>query len=202
MLVDGCQRDMFGPKLKCITVYSKPEITCQCHKESAFPAAVTKIQPLKNLLGFLFEAFRLQTGEPTVKEEGRQMRDQPVAGRIMACLDQFLVVFKQVGRIMQFKLGDRFSVGALHFGINVGGCMQNDRIVSRILVVVMTFPVGSTLMNFHISHPDHSVQFDFGIEEVRTGIRIGESGINNFHFLSCGRVQRFEREKLVFPYVM
>ena len=103
---------------------------------------------------------------------------------------------------MELQLGNRLSVGPLYLGVDVGGDVQDDRIVGGILFVVVFQPVGCPQMDFHVPHPQYAVNLDFGIEEIGSGIRIRKSGVDDFQWFTLGCNECAEWKKLVFPYIV
>lgn len=57
-------------------------------------------------------------------------------------------------------------------------------------------------MNLHVSHPKLSVDFDFGVEEIRASIVVVLSSVDDLQFGSIGSVESAERKKAMLPNVM
>jgi len=76
-------------------------------------------------------------------------------------------------------LGDYLAVRTVNLGIVTVNYMKYYRIVSAVPVVMMTIPVTGRDMYLHITRPHLVTNSDFGIEKIRTGIRIQASGIND-----------------------
>ena len=121
-----------------------------------------------------------------MEQEFGQLGNEAVAGRIVTGFNQFSVVFQQVGRVVQFHLWDGFAIRTEGLCIDVGSHVENHGVVGTVQVMLVAFPVGGMHMDFYIAYPKDTVYLDFCVEKVRTGIGIGESGVNDFHGLPLG----------------
>lgn len=57
-------------------------------------------------------------------------------------------------------------------------------------------------MNFHVAHPQRTVDLHFRVEEVGTGIPVVQTGVDDFHGLSVCGGKRVERKHPVLPYIV
>ncbi len=76
-----------------------------------------------------------------------------MACRIAVFPKKPFVIRCKVRRIAQFHLGDRLSIGAGRSRVDLRSDMEDDRIVCRVLVMIMLEPVGSLLVYLHIPYP-------------------------------------------------
>jgi hypothetical protein len=49
------------------------------------------------------------------------------------------------------------------------------------------------MVNLYITHPEYTIQFDFGIEKIGTGMRVAQACIDYFYQLSCRGSKLFQR---------
>lgn len=58
--------------------------------------------------------------------------------------------------------------------------MQYDIVVVFVGFVAVSIPIRRTIVDFDVAHPELSVYFDFGIEEIGAGIVVVQSRVDNF----------------------
>ena len=80
--------------------------------------------------------------------------------------------------------------------------VQDNVVVAFILIMSVHIPVACLVVNLHVAHPQGSVEFDFGIEEIGPCIAVVQSGVNYFHSLVPGGGEWREWEELVLPHIM
>ena len=80
--------------------------------------------------------------------------------------------------------------------------MKHHVVVCCILVVSMQKPVGRTVVNLHITHPQRAVNLHLSIEEVGTCIMIVQPRVNHLHDFPVGGDQFFQWKHLVFPAIV
>ena len=57
-------------------------------------------------------------------------------------------------------------------------------------------------MDFDVAHPELSVDFDFGIEEIGAGIVVVQSRVDDFEREIVGRAHRLGEKEPVLPGIM
>lgn len=62
--------------------------------------------------------------------------------------------------------------------------VEDDGVVGGIEVVAMAKPVACPMVDFDVSNPGASVDFDFGVEEVGPGIGVESAGVDDLQALS------------------
>ena len=67
--------------------------------------------------------------------------------------------------------------------------MEYDVVVGRIGVVTVTLPVRRTQVQLNIAHPHRTAYAHLGVEEVRAGICVMQTGVYNLNLLTVGREQ-------------
>ena len=60
-------------------------------------------------------------------------------------------------------------------------------VVGTVRLMVVFVPIRTALMYLHVAHPKRIVDAHFGIEEVRSGIRVVQSRIDNLHSATVRR---------------
>ena len=115
---------------------------------------------------------------------------------------QPVIPFGKADRVGEKELRNVPSVAVGDIGIQFGGNMEHDGGIGRVGIVPVTDPVGRAVVYLHISHPQCRADTELGIEKIRTGIGVLQSGVNDFDRLSFTGAQLVERENLVFPRIM
>ena len=69
--------------------------------------------------------------------------------------------------------------------------MEDDGIVYGIGVMSVFEPIGRGAMDFDVSCPPDTVEIDFGVEEIRSGIGVRLSAVNDFEDFSRSSCQSF-----------
>lgn len=64
MFCRGVERNIVGPLLKGVAVYSETEVARHCNEANAFPIVFTPVETLEDARDFGFEAFHMQCREP------------------------------------------------------------------------------------------------------------------------------------------
>ncbi len=102
----------------------------------------------------------------------------------------------------QLQLRQMQTIGSDYVGIYYLCHMQHHTIVGRVRVMTMTLPVAGTKVQLYITHPQCVTYANLGIEEIRTRMRIGQPGVDDFQRLAVGGVHGFQWEQTMFPHVM
>jgi hypothetical protein len=68
--------------------------------------------------------------------------------------------------------------------------MQNHGIVRRVAIVMMSVPIGTFIVNFHMSCPKRVSDANASVQKVRAAIGIVKSGFQNFNGIAVGCLQR------------
>ena len=61
--------------------------------------------------------------------------------------------------------------------------MKNYIVIGGIELMAMQIPIGSLVVDFYVTHPERSTYLYLSIEEVRPGITIMQTGVNNLNLL-------------------
>lgn len=80
--------------------------------------------------------------------------------------------------------------------------MQHDIVVVFVGFVAVSIPIRRAIVDFDVAHPELSVDFDFGIEEIGAGIVVVQSRVDDFERETVGRVHRLGEKEPVLPGIM
>ena len=72
--------------------------------------------------------------------------------------------------------------------------VEDDVVVIVFAIVIVAVPIGSSDVKLHIASPKATVNFDFGIEGVGTGIGVRDAGRDDAHALAEESLLVFEIE--------
>ena len=80
--------------------------------------------------------------------------------------------------------------------------MEHRVVVVRITLMTMQEPVARLVVDLHITYPQCTTDFHLRIEEVRAGIKIMQTRVDDLHRLAVGGVQSLQRIELVLPAIV
>lgn len=80
--------------------------------------------------------------------------------------------------------------------------MQHDIVVVFVGFVAVSIPIRRTIVDFDVAHPELSVDFDFGIEEIGAGIVVVQSRVDDFERETIARAHRLGEKEPVLPSIM
>ena len=126
--------------------------------------------------------------------EPRQIRNHPIARRILVFVKKLLIVLTHKGRNIHLQLWKIVAFCRFYVTVDDSGHVENHVVVGRIVVVSVQIPVAGAFMDFHVTHPKRSVDFHLGIEEVGSRMMVVQSGVYDFHGLSVSGYHFFERK--------
>ena len=202
VLIDGTEREGARPGIEGIAVDAKAERPCQRAEEGVVPVFVVLLVACHNLSHPPLEAFAEQGREPAVDHQPREVAHRAVARRVVVFVEQGLVAAPDGSGDGQHELGDELAVGAVDGGIALAHHVQDDGVVALVLVVMVEKPVGGLHVELHVARPFGAVDDDLGTREVRTGIGVGKTGIDDLYGLAVDGLEASKRKHLVFPYVV
>jgi len=125
-----------------------------------------------------------------------------VARGILVDGEQLLIVFEHVVGDVELHLHQRLALRVLCLHVDDAAYVEDDVVVSLVLVVTMQIPVARLVVNLHVAHPKGAVYLELGIEEIGTCVAVVQSGVDDFHRLVPGGGERGEWEELVLPHVV
>ena len=80
--------------------------------------------------------------------------------------------------------------------------MENDRIISAVAIVAVTVPVGSTNMHLDITGPCTVADTHLGIEKVRTGVTIEQTGVDHLQTLAVDTAHIGRQDQAMLPHIL
>ena len=80
--------------------------------------------------------------------------------------------------------------------------MLYHRIVGLVGVVIVTLPIGGSVVYLYISHPHTAIYAYLGIEKVGACIGVESARINHLHSPSIGSDKMGGVAQLVLPYIL
>jgi hypothetical protein len=107
-----------------------------------------------------------------------------------------------VAGIAEGALRNKFATAVIDRFVGIAYDMQDDGIISRILMVAMAIPVGSMNMNLDIPYPLAVADTDARMAIVGSGIAVMLAYGENFYGPAVGGLLRESRPQAMFPYVV
>ena len=196
------QRNGQCPLLHGISIDAESEGPRKSYEPSLLPTVIALMQTADDIGGLPFQTLGLQSTEPGMDRERWDVGNGTVAWGIMVGLTQLFILldngrrnaYHQL-RQLSAVLSDTETVGLLHH-------MEDDIVVGRVLVMMMSIPVAGTEMDFDIAHEELPANLHLCIEEVGTGIRIVQSWVDDFNLLTINRLQVFRTQQAVLPSIV
>ena len=199
---NGARRELEGPVFEGIGVGAEAEVACEGHEERALPVALRLLEVGQDAVRLGFQSLDGQRVQPAVRRQCRHVGYHAVAGRVGFLGQQFGIVLAHRFGHLQYQLRQGASVLRLHRHVRASHHVEHHVVVGFVRVVVVAIPVGGSIVNFHVAHPERAADFDFRIKEVGPLVPIVQSRVDDVHLLSVCSGQRAEGEELVFPHVM
>ena len=199
MVSHAAQGDGSRPQFENVAIDAKPEVARQRHEVGGLPRSLAGLDAIADGLRLLLQPLRLQRTKPGANRQSRERGDDGMAGRIVLCSKQFLIVVSDaVGHVEHHLRGRGALAGADHDISNVHD-MEHDVVIACVAVMAVDEPVGSLVMDLHIADPERSVDPHLRIEEVGTGMAVVQSHIDHLHRLPVRGGQWGKRKQLVLP---
>ena len=120
----------------------------------------------------------------------------------MVGAEQFLIMFCDMLRHAELHLGRHESAAGPGHGIDLSADMEDDVVIGWVMVMPVGEPVAGLVMDLHVAHPERPVDLHFGIEEIRSGMTVVQSGVDDLHDPVVGGREDGEGEELVLPAVV
>ena len=105
-------------------------------------------------------------------------------------------------RHAHFPLGQGMSVGRFDGAIGDAHHVQHHIIVVFVGFMAVSVPIRRSFVYFHVTDPQLSADFDFGVEEIGAGIVVVQSRVDDFERKSVDGAHRFGEKEPVLPGVM
>ena len=121
---------------------------------------------------------------------------------VLVGLEQFLIMLADVLRHAELHLWDIVPLAVLDIRVDGAANMQHHVVVVRVAVVAVLIPVGGAVVNLDIAHPQCAVNLHFGVEEVRSGVVVMQSRVNNLYSSAVGSRQLRQWQESVLPSVV
>ena len=194
LLQDALEGQAAGEAFEGIAVDTEAEVTAQEDVEHLVPVFLILFQPAQDIVRLPFQPFGQQGIRPLQAKDGIdggqafQTGNGTVAGQ-----EPFHVADHGFG-YRKHQLGYFFPVPAENGSVILFHHMQDN--------VSVLPPVGCFPVNLHTARPDGSVQFDFRIEEVGSGICILNTRIQNFECIAPGCNQTGRPIEAIFPKIV
>ena len=125
-----------------------------------------------------------------------------MAGWIAVGSQQCIIMLRDIGRYFQLHLWQTIALLRCCDSVELSADVQDNVVIAVVLVVSMGEPVARLVVDFDVTHPQRTPDFNLCIEEIGPRIVVVQAGIYHFHRLPVGRREGFQGEHLVFPDVM
>lgn len=195
--IEGC-----GPKLEGLGVFPEAEGPRQGDEEGALPVSRRFTEPMGDAFRFLFEALDGECTKPGFLCKELDISDRFSARGVVRRRDQGFELRGQPFGYRHFPLGQGASARRFDGTIGHAHHMQHDIVVVFVGFVAVSIPIRRTIVDFDVAHPELSVDFDFGIEEIGAGIVVVQSRVDDFERETVGRAHRLGEKEPVLPGIM
>ena len=201
-MVHDMRRNALRPLLEGLAVDAEAVVMGQGDEICRFPGAVAAVQPLQDGGRLLFEPLGLEDAHPCVKGDLRKTGDGSSAWRIAVFCEQDAVVGGHGGRYVEAHLRHLVSARGVDVGVGRGSHVQDHVVIVRVVVVSVGVPVGRSLMDLHVSHPERAPDLNLGVEEVGTRVGVLQARVDHFDGLARDGHELRQRKELVPPTVL
>lgn len=202
MLAHRHHGDGTCPPLESVAIDAKAETAGKGDKEGVFPVLIKALTPLHDLTGALLETLEGEGGHPVVYlKEGQSPYHLSTTGTGIVVAEGSIVLTHRSG-YGELQLRNGLSVRIIERLVDVSRHMQDDIIIGRVGVVVVSKPVAAPEVQLHVAHPFRAVQFNLCPREVRTCIGVVNAGAEHLEQTPVGGTKLAQGEKLVHPCVM
>ena len=135
--------------------------------------------------------------------QARQVGDYLIAWWVLLRVEQRGIVAAQLLGNGDDEGGKGAPLGGGDIHVGLLYHVEDYVIVGLVAVVVVTIPVTCLRVDFYVAHPQHAVNLQLGVEEVRTAARtVVQSGVDDLHKPPVGGVKVAERQYLMSPCVV
>lgn len=163
--------------------------------ESLVPIVDGGIEYIINIVSPKFETFDKQMFEPRRDIDIADFSEARTTAKWGG--EQIVVVGTDERRVVENNSG-YWSIGIREkLFVSFENHVENDVLVGWVRVVVVAVPIGSTYMKFDIASPKTSVNTQFRIESVGTGIEVRNARRDDLDYLAkqcllSGKIQTIE----------
>ena len=153
----------------------------------------------QNLRAAHLQPLEQQGREPAVDGQLREVAHDVVAGRVVLLVEQGIVAATDGLGDGEHQLGNELPVAAVDGGVALADNMEDDGVVTLVLVVVVEEPIGRLHVEFHVARPLCAVDDDLGAREVRPRVGIGEARVDDFDGKAVDGLEGRERKQTMSP---
>ena len=125
------------------------------------------------------KALKGQGLDPLGHGERRHLAQPCGAGQLDLGIHKAVIGFVEARRHFKLDLWDDFAVDAGYGCVVFLDDVQDDAVIGRILVVVVTLPVAGAHVDLDVAHPQVTVNLDLGVEEVGPRVGIEQAGVDD-----------------------
>lgn len=163
--------------------------------ESLVPVVDGGIEYIIDIVSPKFETFDKQVFEPRRDIDTADFSEKRTTAERGS--EQIVVVGTDERRVVENNSWYRSAGNREKLFVSFENHVENDVLVGWVRVVVVAVPIGSSYMKFDIASPKTSVNTQFRIEGVRTGIEVRNARRDYFDCLAkkgllSGKIQTIE----------
>ena len=184
MMMENPEGYRSGEHLEGVAVEAEAEGAGKNHEACLLPVAAAVAENLHNSRGLVLDALHGERLEPVCDGESGDIRELSGASYGIKVGFERRVCAEESFRHGDLHLRYERTVGAVDPPVGHPDYMKDDAVVCGIVLMTVSYPVGSLDMYLHISGPFRAVDLNFGIEEVGPGVGVQASGIDDSNLSS------------------
>ena len=81
---------------------------------------------------------------------------------------------------IELHLADKLTIRIHHFRIQDANHMEDDIVVTLVLIMAMNIPVARLVVNLDVPYPERAPYLNLRIKEIRAGIAVMQTWVNHF----------------------